>query len=174
MPLPPLPFNNTDIAWLKYTSCGIQHELMFRQPAATPQGDIIANAVALANAVKSLLPSADAFIGLRHQDSGSNLSFPLAWTSIAGTGAAFSENDDKAKFLALAGRSLSGYRCRITLFTPHLSDSYQYRYNAGTALNTAVQAMEPPAVAIDGNEVIWHAYSNIGYNAYWQRRLRKL
>lgn len=172
MPLPPLPFNNTDIAWLKYTSCGITHELMFRQPAATPQEDIIANAVGIANALKSLMPSSDSFIGLRHQDKNSNLSFPLAWTAIVGTGTAFTENDDKAKFIALAGRSLGGYRCRMTFFTPHVSDTYQYRYLAGTALNTAAAAMEPDAVAVDGEPVIWHAYTNIGYNAYWQRQLR--
>lgn len=177
MPLPPLPFNNTDIAWLKYTSYGVQHEIMFRQPSATPQADIIANAVDLANALKAYIPSADAFIGLRHQDSGSNLSFPLAWTAISGTGATPTEFDDKAKFVSVVGRSLGGYRCRMTLFTPYPSDNGGYRVPAGNggvyqAMLDAVQAMEPAAVAIDGQEVIWNQYTNVGYNAYWQRELR--
>lgn len=178
MPLPPLPFNNTDIAWLKYTSYGVTHELMFRQPSVTPQADIIANAVDIANTLKVYIPSTDAFVGLRHQDSGSNVSFPLAWTAISGTGAAATEFDDKAKFVSVVGRSLGGYRCRMTFFSPYPSDNGGYRVPAGNAgiyaaMLAVVAGMEPPAVAIDGNEVIWNQYTNVGYNAYWQRQLRK-
>lgn len=178
MPLPPLPANNTDVAWLKYTSMGQEHELMFRQPSITPQADIIANAVALATALKVMMHNTDSFTGLRHRDSGSTVSFPLAWTSIAGTASAGGFNaDDKAKFIALSGRSLAGYRCKMTFFTPYIADAWGYRQArvSGNHVDTfldAVDAAEPPFVAVDGSEVIWNQYGNLGFNAYWQRQLR--
>lgn len=172
MPLPPLPFNNTDIAWLKYTSMGVEHELMFRQPPATPQIDIIANATALATALKPFMKTTDSFIGLRHQDSGSTLSFPLAFTAIAGTGTFTPDNNDKPRFESITGRSLGGYRSRITFFTAQPADALGYRLAGVSPLQSAVQAMEPPAVAVDGLEVVWNNYLNIGYNAYWQRQSR--
>jgi hypothetical protein len=173
----PLNPNSTDRAWLKYTSMGTEHELMFRQPDATPQADIIANAVGIANALKSFMWTGDSFIGLRHADGGSNLSFPLAWTAIAGTNDTTPVTDDEAKFVAVAGRSLGGRRSRMTFFTPYPSDALGYRTPApGSfapgALWTAVQGMEPPNVAVDEQEVIWNSYINIGYNSYWQRQLR--
>lgn len=178
MPLPPLPFNNTDIAWLKYTSAGVEHELMFRQPFDTTQADIIANAVAMATTLKTIMPTTDAFIGLRHQDKNSNLSFPLAWSAIAGTRADSYEVDDKPKFFSRTGRSLGGYRSRITFFSPFALDSVGYRVPVSTAgfsqtFAAAIDDMEPAQVAVDGNLVVWNNYVNIGYNAYWQRQQRK-
>lgn len=177
MPLPPLPDNNTDVAWLGYTSYGVQHELVFRQPSATPQADIVANAAALAQALKwGLLPT-DSFNYLKHRDSGSNVSFPLSWTAVAGTYTGAYDLQGKALFIALSGRSLGGYRCRITFFTVTLADvlGYRQQVSAGAPASTfynAVQAMEPAAVAIDGEPVIWNSYANMGFNAYWQRKSR--
>lgn len=172
MPLPPLPANNTDRAWLKYTSQGQAHEIVFRFPSATTQANIIAACTAFANSIKVELLTTDSFTALRHQDSGSNLSFPLAWTAIAGTKSATPDNDNKAKFLALSGRSLAGYRCRLTMFLPGINDTVGFRILTTTALQTAVAAMTTAPVAIDGAAVVWNGYTNVGYNAYWQRQLR--
>jgi hypothetical protein len=172
MPLPPLPANNTDRAWLKYTSMGIEHELCFRAPAATPQADVIAMAVDLATYLKTLMLPTDAFIGLRHADSGSNLSFPLAWTNIVGTLAVTPELQDEVKFISITGRSLGGYRCRMTFFTPVVNDTQAWRIASSAGFVGAADALEPSAVAVDGNPVIWNQYINTGYNAYWQRERR--
>ncbi len=172
MPLPPLPANNTDRAWLKYTSLGIQHEMVFRLPSATSQATFITVATALANALKSFLAPTDSFSGLRHQDSGSTLSFPLAFTSIAGTGTPGTEKDNEAKFWALSGRSLQGYRCRLTFFPAVEDGDTGYRTAGSSTLLTAVQSLTPSLVAVDGQVVIWNNWLNKGYNAYWQRQLR--
>ncbi len=177
MPLPPLPENNTDRAWLKYTSAGVEHELCFRLPAATPQSTFITVATAIANGLKAYLTTIDAFTGLRHADAGSDLSFPLSFTAVAGTNNGAWELEDKAHFVALAGRSLDGYRCRVTFFSVYVDDTKQYRTpapgaGAAGALYSTITAASPSLVSISGAAMIWNAYINQGYNAYWQRELR--
>lgn len=177
MPLPPLADNLTVRVWLKYTSMGQEHDLCFRQPALTSDVDVSANAVDLANALKTIMLSTDAFTGLRASAAGSTVSFPLAWTSIAGTLGTSVEADDAAKFVAISGRSSVGYRCRLTFFTPVPGDTIGYRQNRASAnyadvLLDAVEAAEPALVALNGGVVIWNQYANFGYNAYWQRQLR--
>lgn len=177
MPLPPLPANNTDRAWLSYTFGGKKHDICFRVPAATTQATVITMATALANALKPSIPSSDSFTGLKHQDSGSILTFPLAFTPIGGTGSVSPNDTDKAQFVALSGRSLGGYRCRITFFTHNWGETTDFRLPTSTAgaptqLYSAVTGMTPQLVAIDGQDVIWNGYVNVGYNAYWQRQLR--
>ena len=177
MPLPPLPVNNTDRAWLKYTSGGIEHEMCWRMPAATPQADVITQANTIATNFKGQLPTADGFISLRHQDAFSTLSFPLAFTAQAGTSATAYEANDKPRFIAWSGRSLGGYRCRFTFFSPYVPDTVAYRVNVGVlptydALLTALKALTPTLRAVDGQAVIWNNYHNLGYNSYWQRQER--
>jgi len=156
---------------------GTEHEMVFRFPAATAQATIVSELTTFANAVKNLMPTADSFLALRHQDAGSTVSFPLGWTAIAGTYASSMEVDDEAKFIAISGRSLAGYRCRLTYFTPVPFDTSGYRlpFSGAGALAgflTAAQAISPALRAVDGVAVIWNQYINIGYNSYWQRQLR--
>lgn len=174
MPLAPLPANNTIRVWLAYTSVGIKHETCFRQPTGTPTGDIIVNANAFAQTMKVQLLTTDKFTGLRWSQAGSNLSFPLAFTAVSGTQVGTVDKDAKAKFYAISGRSVAGRRCRVTFFTPFLADSEGYRVNVLSTLYNAVMAMEPDAVAKDGQSVVWNQYTNIGYNSYWQRQLRTI
>lgn len=177
MPLTPLPANNTDRAWLKYTSKTVEHELCFRLPSTATQAQFITTATAIANGLKAWMNTSDSFTGLRHQDSGSTVSFPLAWTSIAGTNAEAIEADEGADFLALSGRSLAGYRCRVTFFTGIINPANGYREPPSTAGSTkalydTITGLSPALVAIDGALVVWNAYINIGRNAYWTRQLR--
>lgn len=172
MPLAPLPANNTDRAWLRYTANGQQHEIVFRFPSATTQANIVTAVTAFANSIKSSLLTTDSFTALRHQDSGSNLTFPLAWSNIAGTNAGAVDADNTPKFVSMTGRSLNGYRCRLTMFLPSVTDAQKYRMTGSTALQTAVAAMTTAPVAIDGAAVVWNSYTNVGYNAYWQRQQR--
>lgn len=177
MPLPPIADNATDRYWLKYTSKQIEHELCFRLGTGTTNSDGIAAAVALATAMKPYIYTVDSFSALRKSEAGSDLSFPLAWTSIAGTGTVGSEKNDEAKFLSLVGRSAGGYRCRITFFTAFINDDLNYRVPSSTtgapaAFYNAVTSQSPVFVSKQGTGVIWNAYVNNGYNSYWQRQLR--
>lgn len=177
MPLPPLPANNTDVVWLKYTSGGTTHEMQYRVASSTTQADIITGATALANALKAWMHTGDSFVGLRHRDSGSTVSFPLAFTAIAGTASVTWDVEEEAKFMSVVGRSLAGYRVKMTFFTVVLVDSNAFRLartggSFADAFLDAVDAMSPAAVAIDGQAVVWNQYANVGYNSYWERQLR--
>jgi hypothetical protein len=172
MPLPPLPENNTIRAWLKYTSQGEQHELCFRVPLTATTTDAHTVAVALANGLKSLMNTTDSFQALRISNVGSNLSFPVAWTAIAGTGSAPGDASDKAEFISVVGRSAGGYRCRLTFFTAYYVQNNGYRINVATPLYNTAISTTPALASIEGVPVIWNAYTNRGFNAYWQRELR--
>lgn len=172
MPLPPLPDNNTDRVWLKYTSVLVEHELMFRPPAGTSTTVMIAMATSLANGLKAAMSTADSFVSLRYSPANSTLSFPLPWSPIAGTATATTDVDNKAKFMALSGRSAGGYRCRMTFFTANIADTSGFRVNTASTMYTVVTGISPTFRAVDGLGVAWNAYTNIGYNAYWQRQFR--
>lgn len=177
MPLPPLPANNTDRYWLKYTSALLEHEMCFRLGDTTTQADGIAVATTLANALNDYLTPSDAFTALRYSPAGSDLSFPLSWTTIAGAGPGTYELDDRTNFFSLVGRSAGGYRCRITFFTPYHSDTDGFRVPTSTAgaaavLYSTVVGLSPTLRAVDGLGVVWNGYVNTGWNAYWQRELR--
>jgi hypothetical protein len=177
MPLPPLPDNNTDRYWLKYKNAGIEHEICFRLASSTTTANGIATAQAIAAALDNYTDTTGGFTALRKSQTGSDLSFPVAWTSVPGTNSTAYESDDKVSFVALSGRSAGGYRCRITFFTPFTLDDDGFRLSttsglAGQALYDAVTALSPVLVAKDGLGVIWNAYVNTGWNSYWQRRSR--
>lgn len=177
MPLPPLPENNTDRAWLKYTSLGVEHEMVFRFPASTPQADIATACGVVANALKAYISTTDSFSGIRHQDAGSIVSFPISFTPVAGTGTGLDDGDDKPRYMSITGRSLQGYRVKLTQFTGQVTDATGYRQArlAGNYADVFLDAIEAMAVqprAIDGNLVVWNQYANMGYNAYWQRKQR--
>lgn len=177
MPLTPLPPENTARFWLKYTSGGVEHELMFRLGSGTTSATGQAAANTLATNLKTWLPAADSFLSLRWAANGSPLSFPLAFTPQVGTGTALAEETDKARFCSVVGRSAGGYRCRMTFFTPNIADTVAYRTatgvtTPGSTLYNIVTSASPPFVSVEGSGVIWNGYSNNGFNAYWQRRSR--
>lgn len=177
MPLPPLPENNTDRAFLQYSSLMQGHEMVIRFPAPTTQADIISSCAALATALKPLMKTTDSFYGLRHQDAGSHLSFPLAWTSIAGTNSGATGLRAKTSFMSITGRSLGGYRCKLTFFTPYIPDDAEYRDPRGSGnfpdiFLDGIDVMTVKPVAIDSQLVIWNQYGNYGFNSYWQRQQR--
>lgn len=174
----PLPENNTDRIWLKYTANGVEHEIIFRFPSVTPQADQVAAVHDFAVAAASLMHTSDSFSSVRHQDSGSTVSFPLSFTPVSGTNTTTGEPNDNPHFLSVTGRSLDGRRCKLGLYVPLLSDNNPYRVqraagNIADIMLDAVEAMEPAPVSISGGAVIWNNYANTGYNAYWQRQERK-
>lgn len=177
MPLPPIASNLTDRYWLKYMAGTVEHEMCFRLAAGTATATGQAHATALANALKGYITTVDSFVSLRYSAAGSQLSFPLAFTSVAGTNNGAWELDDKASFVALSGRGATGYRSRITFFTPYTSDVLGYRVGPATAgvfgaFYSAVTGLSPALVAPDGATMVWNAYVNTGWNSYWQRQLR--
>lgn len=172
MLLPDLLPNNTRRFWLKYTAFGVKHDICFRMPTGTTVADGVQNAQDLATALAPLMATTDSFQSLRYSEAGSNLSFPIAFLPVTGTLSYTGKKDDKAEYLAVAGRSLGGYRCRLTFFCGGYNEDNGFRVAAQTALLIAANAAEPAFAAIDGLEVIWNGYTNRGYNAYWQRKLR--
>lgn len=174
----PLPENNTDRLWLFYTAKGVEHSVIFRFSSTIPQADQVAAAADFANAVKAYVLTTDSFTKVLHQDAGSHLTFPLAWTAITGTNTDSTENDDEPHFVSATGRSLDGRRVKIGMYLPRTPDSIKYREartpgSLADAYLDAIDGMEPAPVSISGGAVVWNQYMNTGYNAYWQRQNRK-
>lgn len=172
MPLPPLADNLTVRAWLKYTSMNTTHELCFRMPSGSTTSAISSTANTLVTGLTGIMHTTNSFIGLRYSAAGSNLSFPISFSSVAGTASHVAEKDDESKFLSVVGRSAAGYRIKCTFFTAAFPDTTGYRTALPSNLYNAVITAGAALVAKDGGAVIWNPYSNIGYNSYWQRQLR--
>lgn len=177
MPLTPLPANNTARAWLKYTWGLQEHELCFRLGSTATTGDFQLVAASFANALKNYLGTTDSFTALRYSAAGSIVSNPLSWTPVAGTNSAPTNDQQRASFVAVSGRSAAGYRCRVTFFSNYWGTANDFRgpttgSNAGAALYSVATTASPALVAVDGAAVVWNAYVNQGFNSYWQRQFR--
>lgn len=174
----PLNPNNTQRFWLRYTSKLVEHELEFRLNETKTAADGATAATALANALKTFLPTADSFLSLRRSAPGSNLSFPVAFTPIAGTNSTAAADDNIPSFLSIVGRSALGRRVRMTVFSPYDYNDPNYRINRSESggIDAWLDVVEDPSygfVAVDDVNVIWNQYGNVGYNAYWIRERRK-
>lgn len=174
----PLPANNTDRLWVKYTSAGRAHELLFRFDEGTGASSAAASVEVALPVLKSMMASNDAVTGARFSAAGSTVSFPVPITTGPGTGSAWTDPDTGANFYSATGRSTDGRDVKYTVFTTLSNpDTLGYRYNSPTGqwLDFLEVLDEMPAnpVTISGLIPIMQSYVNWGYNAYWQRKLRK-
>jgi hypothetical protein len=85
-------------------------------------------------------------------------------------------------FVSFQGRSTEGARASImvmgTFFAPPSSVTFDADYRAyrteNALVETVLSALEDSAlcVAIDGNNVFWHPYINIGIHSHYQKKAR--
>lgn len=173
----PLASNLTSRGWLKYTSMGVQHEYMVRLAAGSTSADYIGFFGLLAGILKAHLPTSDGFISARYSAAGSLVSFPIAWSAVAGTLAVSVEQNAKPQFQSLVGRSADGVRCKHSFYAPYPETDSDYRFSlaAASAFQDWIDLLDettPAVVSASGQPVIWQEYVNAGFNAYWQRNVR--
>lgn len=118
------------------------------------------------------------FDGAREAAQNSNVTNPIAWTTVDGTNPSSPKTDGKPWFLSFVGRSAQGHRTRISFFGSAYGDDSNYRITA--AENTGVadavadlNDLQAKLGDITGSKAVWKDYINLGYNAYWQRQARR-
>lgn len=174
----PLPENNTITAWLDYTMQGVEHEMVLRFADGTDNATIANVGTGIANALRGIMPTGDNFTGMRVRAKGSNFSFPIAFTPVAGQKSDGIADGNKPNFLSVTGRTSGGRRVRATFFCVFQEPDANYRTAPGESpfVEAWLDQLEAPAnnvVGIDGLTPIWNQYANQGTNAYWQRQMRK-
>lgn len=174
----PLPENNTARIFIRYTSLGQEHEAILRLGAAGTTAEAGAIYSQFAPLIAALLPSSDAVLGARFQGAGSNVSFPLAGANPVNGSGVTPDTDNQPEFVSFTGRSSDGRRVKFTVFSPQWDpDTQGYRDIAPTGpwldLLNALRFPDATITTISGGTPLWNSYMNRGYNAYFQRKLRR-
>jgi hypothetical protein len=174
----PLPDNLTDRYWVDYEGVTGMHTVMFRFPALTAQGTAITGVQNCISALKAWAHTSTNFNRLRYSSAGSNVSFPVAWTPVAGTSAGTLPANGRPQFVSFNGRSPDGRRVNYTIHGIPAAADVDYRILAAENPTVAacVAALDAPVnglVTASGQPAIMNAYANFGYNAYFQRKARR-
>jgi hypothetical protein len=174
----PLSPNTTKRWYVDYAFDGGQHTMQFRTMSVSTDTEYAAEIRAF------LLIMAPAFdttwhtIQLRKSESGSSLSFPFPMAAVNGEYGTALAQDLYPRFFSFVGRGQTGRRVRITVFGFHSPVTQNYRVTSAeqAGLHAALDYLQDPArgfVTIGGDKPIWNEYVNSGYNAYFQRKLRR-
>lgn len=183
----PYAQNNTPRVWIKYTSMGTGHEIMFRGTEAASEGSLLGIASDICEAMRPMMRAADSFVSARYSARLSTLSFPAAWAPFSGTGTNDTVPGDPESYFVdyVARDSTYGARCHWTLFTgcnnaPKFPNNRAYygTQPLNDAVIDALVAACTTSVAADrlttisqGPAVVYQ-YSNTAFNSYWQRKQR--
>lgn len=177
MALGPLPANNTSRVFIDYTAGGQKHTAEIRLPSGSSQATAETAAAHMAPLMAPFLWNTDSVYGARFQLAGSNVSFPISFTPVAGLQTP-TDPDRKPNFISFTGRSLDGRRVRFTLFTPAEDiDAVGYRDTTPSSYALAIlnglKHANVNARSISGANPYWNSYVNSGVNAYYQRKMRR-
>lgn len=175
----PTPDVYTDRYWLRYQGAGGTHEMLFRFLPATPDADAKAKILEVVTTLKVFVPVTTSFNGMRFAAAGSVNSFPTTWASVAGTNGAGVPANGAPAFFTWVGRDSGGTRIRLTLLGTVDQPDANYRRTPAespsvAAVIASLRDVTPTAiVTVAGLIPIWADYANVGYNAYFQRKLRR-
>lgn len=175
----PLANNLTARLFVEYTSGGTAHTTLIRLEASATSADAATMYGLFTAAANGLMDTSDTFTGARYSAAGSNVSFPIAVSAVAGTGAVSEVQDHDANFVSCTGRSADGRRAKVGFFTvAAIQGSQNYRIDSPSgAYATFANFFSTNASNLrsaSNQQVIWNTYVNYGISAYWQRELRKI
>lgn len=178
----PLPVNNTGRLFVDYIANGRQHTAQFRYGGSgEPPASFLEDVDAIIAAAGPFMPLDWTFVESRYVPSGGTFSLPAEYVPEDMTGTIAVSAAEAPAFVSAIGRSLGGRRVRVYF----LGAGYSPAGNEGNASDYRVTTTESaPALAlvealaaselvgIDGFNVGWKSYLNLGYNGYWQREVR--
>lgn len=174
----PLPANNTAVLFIEYTSLGQEHTAELRLPSTSGITEAQAVYADVAPTLAAMLPNTDSVTGARYRARLSNVSFPISVTPVTGTGGGAPDSDKRATFVSYTGRSADGRDVRFTVFTPFQDpDTNGFRIAnppgvTGDMLDVLLGLASQVRTISDGL-IFWNNYVNYGFNAYYQRKLRR-
>lgn len=173
----PLPSNSTGVLFVDYETCLSPHTFQLRvQDGAEPSDAMPVMADFLAafdTTIKEM-----SILGARGREAGADITLPLTWTGDSGYGTSEGNVGQTAWFYDFIGRSMLGRRCRLTVFgATSIQDGTDdnYRIAATGALLDALNVLKGAdsiICAIDGAQIVWYDYINMGVNAYWRNKIR--
>ena len=172
-----LPHNSTDIYYLDYEVGGVAHTLENRVAGSISDVDA-------SDAFNDLLTALDANLfelnvtGMRKQEAGTNISFPVTYTGTISAGSGEPEDSQVPQFFSFTGRSLDGRRWKVTIFGAkgaNMGGDLRQPLSFNAAFQAAVDAIEDHPNqwnTISGLAPFINEYINFGWNSYWQRQRR--
>lgn len=173
----PLPPSNTKRFELAYETCGFAHTLQMRtvtdmlpSEASTALDGFL---TAIASQIYQLTVVQFSVI-----DKEDTISFPVTWSGDPSYGTGEGPADHTAAYVDFVGRSAGGRRCRVAVFggkNYSVGADFRVTSSDSTVVADALAALvgaEGAFLAIDESQVLWHAYFNIGANAYWRNKIR--
>lgn len=184
----PLNPNRTNRLTVRYTSYAIQHDLLFRFPTDATATEALNTIDPVLVALATIMRPQDSFFEARWSVAGSNLSFPIPFNPIEGTGTgAAAAGDYQSRFASFVGRdAIQGRRVRYDFFTASASlpapDSNRIQLGDNETIDNIHEQFvaaannataDPPLVTIGENNVVFNGYVNVAFSAYWQRRQRR-
>jgi hypothetical protein len=177
--MPVAALNLTDRYYVDYEGLAGKHTILFRFSPATVFADAVTKITSVINAMKAFVPASTSFNGLRVSQSGTNVSFPGAWTPIVGTSVDAIAAWQYPQFVSWVGRDASNVRVRYTVHGIPLPPDTDYRIlssenTAVAAVLTAINGGVTPLVTAGGTTPTMNSYANFGFNAYFQRKRRKV
>lgn len=178
----PLPPNSTGRVFVDYTANGREHTVQFRYSGAgAPDTSFLEGLDDVFIEMNPYMPSDWTFLGWRYVADGNVVSVDLPGGPTAFNGAGVPVVGEAPAFLSFIGRSLGGRRLRVYFLGTSASPAddggdfadYRVDFTESPGLLDVVNAMTAAGVvAIDGGPPAWKNYANLGYNAYWQRKVR--
>lgn len=183
----PFAIDNTPRLWVRYTSMGIEHEIMFRGSEAASQASMLGMAADLCFSMLPLMRSLDEFISARYSAKGSHLSFPAPWSVLTGTGTNDTvPGDPESYFIDWVARDTTyGARSHWTLFTgcnecpkpPTNRVLYGQNSRNDAVINALIAAATTSVAAsrlttISQGPAVVYQYANTMFSGYWQRKQR--
>lgn len=181
MPLVALPQDNTARLWLDYTVAGRARSIQFRRPTSLDFANVLSSFRQVLVANITAFYASTVFTAARYAEAGSNVTNPLFFTSLTGTGSGLQAAQDTPRFLSWAGRDASGHKVRYYLYGTKLAEGVPGDYRYTTGESTAVTALktdlfdfldELGVCTINGQAPTMNDYTNTGFNSYHQRALR--
>lgn len=178
----PLPANSTGRVRIKYIANGREHVIAPRYAGtgAPTSGFLEGVDDVLINA-NPFMPNDWTFVEWGYQEAGSSITVPMSGGPTAFAGTRVTKNWDKAAYGDVVGRDLLGRRVKLSLlgwaYGPDedeaSGDGYRLYPDESIVVPPFLAALESSQiVTITANTPIWKQYINIGYNAYFQKKLR--
>lgn len=179
----PLAPNNTSRLFIDYQANALNHTLMLRysDTELPPQSDFLESLDDFLTSCNFCMPTDWTFNSWRYSLAGSNVTVPLSGAPTAFAGQGTVELAERPSFLSFIGRSSLGRRFRAfllgTAFSPAQEEGVAVDYRVYASENADVAAAIAAldlvnSPAIDDAQVTLKNYVNLGYHAYWQKRVR--
>jgi hypothetical protein len=171
---------------LQYQSLERLHKILWRVNSVS-EGALVAGANELANFLNALSPfrfTDWSEVGWEWCEEGGTFFVPFIPGSVIDAGAAtVSGSYDANAFMGFQGISSLGNRASLFLYgvkvvpqtgVSNTQDDYRIYGNENADVLAAISELNLAVIncAIDGTNVSWKNYANLGYNAYWQRKSR--